>query len=153
MPTPVTPAQGASIVRFLRGRLGHKIGRRGECWDAAEQAIQSIGARRPDADALYVWGTTVQPDNLRPGDILQFSRFTIATRNEDGSSRTVTLGQPQHTAIVESVNDDGSVNVLHQNFRGRVVTTLENVYLSGGEYGDATVTVSGSLTCYRPQMP
>ncbi len=151
MPTPATPAQGANIVSYLQARIGQQIDR-GECWDAAERAIQSIGARRPGSD-LYVWGSVVQRGNLQPGDVLQFSQFTTTTEDADGNTQTYTFGLPRHTAVVASVNSDGSVNLLHQNFGGRIVSSLDTIYLSGGAQGSVTVTVSGSVTCYRPQLP
>lgn len=92
MPTPATPAQGANIVSYLQARIGQQIDR-GECWDAAERAIQSIGARRPGSD-LYVWGSVVQRSNLQPGDVLQFSQFTTTTEDADGNTQTYTFGLP-----------------------------------------------------------
>ena len=151
MPTPATPAQGANIVSFLQTRAGQQIDR-GECWDAAERAIQSIGARRPGSD-LYVWGTVVQQANLQPGDVLQFSNFTTRVTQANGDWEENSFGAPRHTAIVASVNADGSVNLLHQNYSGvRTVATLNNVFLTGGSQGGATVTISGTVTRYRPQL-
>lgn len=144
--------QGLRIVSFLTTRLGQTIGA-GECWDAAENAIKDIGAARPGSD-LYVWGSVVQQADLQPGDILQFSQFTVRVTQADGSWVEDTFGAPRHTAIVESINADGSVNILHQNYSGaRNVTRLANVYLSSGTAGGATVTTSGSVTRYRPQVP
>ncbi len=152
MPTPATPAQGASIVSYLQTRLGQRIDR-GECWDAAERAIQSIGSARPGSD-LYVWGSVVQQANLQPGDILQFSNFTVRVTQSDGSWAENSFGAPRHTAIVSSVNADGSVNLLHQNYGGaRNVTALPNVFLAGSSAGGVTVAVSGTVTRYRAQLP
>jgi len=125
----------------------------GECWDAAETAITSIGAARPGS-ALYVWGSVVQQADLQPGDILQFSQFTVRVTQGDGSWNEQTFGAPRHTAVVESINSDGSVNLLHQNYDGvRSVAGLRNVFLTGGSQGGASVTTIGSVTRYRPLVP
>ena len=150
--TAVSAPQGLRIVSYLTGRLGNTIGA-GECWDAAENAIKDIGAARPGSD-LYVWGTVVQHADLQPGDILQFSQFTVTVTQDDGSWEQNSFGAPRHTAIVESINSDGSVNILQQNYGGqRTVQQMSNVFLSSGSAGSATVTTSGSVTRYRPQVP
>ena len=150
--TAVSAPQGLRIVSYLTNKIGTTVGA-GECWDAAENAIKDIGAARPGSD-LYVWGSVVQQANLQPGDILQFSQFTVTVTQTDGSWAQLSFGAPRHTAIVESVNSDGSVNLLHQNYDGvRSVAGLRNVFLTGGTQGGATVTTSGSVTRYRPQIP
>jgi hypothetical protein len=136
----------------LNGKIGFAIGA-GECWDAAENGIKEVGAARPGSD-LYVWGSVVQHADLQPGDILQFSQFTVKVENADGSWEQNTFGAPRHTAIVESINSDGSVNILHQNYGGaRTVQQMSNVFLTSGSAGSSTVTTSGSVTRYRPQVP
>ena len=149
---PVTAQQGANIVSYLNGKVAMTIGA-GECWDAAETAIKEVGAARPGSD-LYVWGSVVQHADMQPGDILQFSQFTVTVTQEDGSWNQLSFGAPRHTAIVESINSDGSVNLLHQNYDGvRSVAGLRSVFLTGGSAGGSTVTTSGSVTRYRPRVP
>ena len=150
--TAVSAPQGLRIVSYLTNRLGTTIGA-GECWDAAENAIKDIGAARPGSD-LYVWGSVVQHADLQPGDILQFSQFTVTVTQDDGSFEQNTFGGPRHTAIVESINSDGSVNILQQNYNNvRNVAQMSNVFLTSGTVGSATVTTSGTVTRYRPQVP
>ena len=150
--TAVSAPQGLRIVSYLTNKIGTTIGA-GECWDAAENAIKDIGAARPGSD-LYVWGAVVQHADLQPGDVLQFSQFTVTVTQDDGSWEQNTFGAPRHTAVVESINSDGSVNILHQNYGGqRNVQRMSNVFLNGGTAGSATVTTSGSVTRYRPQVP
>ena len=150
--TAVSAPQGLRIVSYLTNKIGTTVGA-GECWDAAENAIKDIGAARPGSD-LYVWGTVVQQADLQPGDILQFSQFTVTVTQDDGAFEQNTFGAPRHTAIVESVNSDGSVNILQQNYGGaRNVQRMSNVFLSSGSAGSATVTTSGTVTRYRPQVP
>jgi hypothetical protein len=149
---PVSAQQGANIVSYLNGKIGMTIGA-GECWDAAETSIKEVGAARPGSD-LYVWGSVVLQADMQPGDILQFSQYTVTVTQEDGSWEQLSFGAPRHTAVVESINSDGSVNILHQNYDGvRSVAGLRNVFLTGGSAGSATVTTSGSVTRYRPQVP
>ena len=148
----ITAAEGASIVAWLSAKVSSKIGK-GECWDAAEAGIKSVGASRPGA-ALYVWGSIVQPGSLQLGDIVQFSGLQVRVDNDDETWSETTFGIPRHTAIVSYLNRDGSVDVLHQNYNNvRSVQSLEWVYLKSGTYGTKTVTVSGTVTCYRPQKP
>jgi hypothetical protein len=149
---PATVQQGARLVTYLNDRIAMTIGD-GECWTAADSAIREIGAARPGSD-LYVWGSVVQHADMQPGDILQFSQFTVTVNQEDGSWAQLSFGAPRHTAIVESVNSDGSVNLLQQNYDGvRSVAGLRNVFLNSGSAGTATVTTSGSVIRYRPQVP
>ena len=149
---PVSDQQGKDIVTYLTGKIGDKIDA-GECWDAAENGIKQVGAKRP-TDDLYVWGSVVLHADMKPGDILQFSQFTVKVENEDGSWSENTFGAPRHTAIVESINSDGSVNIIHQNYSNqRTVQRMSNVFLNSGSAGSSTVTTSGSVTRYRPQLP
>ena len=153
MATDISAAEGSSIVSWLRGNIDSMIAS-GECWDAAEAAIRTVGARRPSA-ALYTWGRVIPSANLRAGDVLQFSSFTVRVEQADGAWEEKTLGIPRHTSIVSNVNADGSVDVLHQNYDNvRSVQSLTRVYLRAGPYGGATVTVTGgTVTCYRPRKP
>ena len=153
MATDITQAQGSSIVVWLTGQIGATIDR-GECWDAAERGIKTVAASRPSAAQLYVWGRIVPSSSVRIGDILQFNNFRVRVTQQDGSWQENTFGAPRHTAIVSYLNTDGSVDVLHQNYDGvRSIQSLEWVKLRGGVYGTETVTVSGTVTCYRPQKP
>ena len=152
MARDITSAEGSQIVSWLQARLNQTIDR-GECWDAAERGIQSVGASRPGTQ-LYVWGRAVLPANLQLGDILQFTNFKMRITQEDGGWEESTFGLPRHTAIVSYLNTDGSVDVLHQNFESvRSVKSLEWVYLRSGTYGSERVTISGSVACYRPRKP
>lgn len=152
MATDLTSVEGVKIVSWLQARLNQTIDT-GECWDAAERGIQSAGASRPGKQ-LYVWGRVVQPASLQLGDILQFTNFKMRVTQEDGSWAETTFGLPRHTAVVSYLNTDGSVDVLHQNYGSvRSVQSMEWVYLKSGKYDTEKVTISGSVTCYRPRKP
>lgn len=153
MAKDITGTEGSSIVTWLKGKVNAKIDR-GECWDAAEAAIKTVGARRPGTQ-LYVWGRVIAPGSVQLGDILQFSFFKVKVVDEDENWTENTFGLPRHTAVVSYLNSDGSVDVLHQNYDDvRSVQSLELVYLRSGKFGTSTVTVTGgTVTCYRPQKP
>ena len=153
MAKDISTTEGASIVTWLKTKANSKIDR-GECWDAAEAAIKTVGARRPGTQ-LYVWGRVVTPASLQLGDIIQFSGFKVHILKEDGSWQELTFGIPRHTAIVSYLNTDGSVDVMHQNYDDvRSIQTLEWVYLKSGTYGTTKVTVKGgTVACYRPTKP
>ena len=128
------------VTIWARGRLGRKVGHRGECWDLAEQALRAAGALTSNdlgpvtEDADYIWGTAKPTREINPGDILQFrnhvERTVTVTRVEwpDGSwneeTREETAERGHHTAIVAGMIDQtGRVATLEQNVRprGRVV--------------------------------
>ena len=153
MAKDITAAEGSSIVTWLKVKVNSKIDR-GECWDAAEAAIKSVGASRPGTQ-LYVWGRVVPASSVQLGDILQFSVFKVKVVDADGNWTKNSFGMPRHTSVVSYINSDGSVDVLHQNYDNvSSVQSLEWVYLKSGKYGTSTVTVTGgTVTCYRPRKP
>jgi len=168
---------GAQVVAYARGQAGRQVGD-GECYDLADQALISSGARSapsfdevtPGAD--YMWGTQVALQSARPGDILQFRDYnvrTLVTTRQflpgGGSYMTQSwmLDQREHhTAIVES-NDGSSLVVLEQNVPplGKVVQRTRIPIASVTYDGDGiglprglaitTVWVDGTIKVYRPQ--
>ncbi len=128
------------IVTWARNHLGRRVGRRGECWDLAEQALRNSGALTSrdlgevGRDSDYVWGTAKELSRVQAGDILQFRNWEVTTVTEtkiewqDGAmtidTQTQTATSEHHTAIVGSSPDrNGVVATLDQNAppRGRVV--------------------------------
>ena len=90
----------------------HRAARR-EAKSAAD-----YGKVSPNAD--YTWGTPVTLATLQPGDIIQFRNYTyesVVVTKTDKATTTDELAQdrPHHTAIVESVGENGAVTVLEQN--------------------------------------
>ena len=152
MATDISTAEGVALFNWLNARIGQTLDR-GECWDAAERAIRTVGAPRPTA-ALYVWGRAVAVSSARVGDVLQFSNFVVRVTQADGSFQENSFGMPMHTAVVSYLNVDGSVDMLHQNYNyDRSVQSLEYVFLRNITAGGQVVTTTGSVTCYRPQKP
>jgi hypothetical protein len=152
---PTPPDVNAKIVEFARQNLGKRVGD-GECARLVEKAFQYAGARRfppfgPNDD--YVWGQRLsQPNEVQPGDVLQFRNVTFAGREDfpNGTYRTWTSSYDHHSAIVVEVKDRGrTLVVLHQNAadantpeaRKKIVhsTTLRLKEYRGGQ-----------LWCYRP---
>jgi hypothetical protein len=154
------------IVSFPRHRMGQRVGD-GECFAVADRALRGAGAKSaadfgtvvPDAD--YVWGTSIAPSELRPGDVIQLRDYRydreIDTSNPDGSGTTATDFQerPHHTAIVEHVGNNGAVTVLEQNSpRGGPIVRNQLFFTSGtSTSGNQTtrITLQGTFWFYRPQ--
>lgn len=114
------------VIFYAKSNSGKKV-KHGECWDLAQEALKSAGAKTSDeygkitATADYVWGTPVTLGSVRPGDIIQFKNYEVEIEYKlskpDGSAYTgsVTLGAPHHTAIVEHVGASGEIMVWEQN--------------------------------------
>lgn len=99
------------IVKVLTPKIGKKIDR-GECWDVAKFALDATHAKW---DGLLVFGRLYDPkaECVQPGDVIQFEKVSFKGTDERGYTYTETFGH--HTAIVWKVNDDGSIQLLHQN--------------------------------------
>jgi hypothetical protein len=153
------------IVGYARQQLGARIGK-GECTDLVDSALRSANVKSaadygdlsPDAD--YKWGTPVTLAALQPGDVIQFRdyayRSVVVTRTGTGSARQE-RGQdrPHHTAIVESVGDDGALTVLEQNAPDgspvtRTVLYFKDSTTTSGQR-TTTITVKGKFWFFRPQ--
>lgn len=135
-PAPVPfgdlPPLNEEVLKFASNNLGHKVGR-GECWDLADQALRASGAEPARG---YVFGERIDVDDVIPGDILQ---FTSARFDEPGY--WVLMGTPNHTAVVQAV-DEQRLFILQQNFSGkRYVTTYD--------FTPGNMT-SGTLEAFRP---
>jgi hypothetical protein len=169
---------GSTVLSFARAHLDRTVGR-GECWDLANEALSSGGDRtsadfgRVGRSTDYVWGTVVPREQLQPGDIIQFSTFTLridetrVSTRPDGSGATDTSNEVQtrthHTVVVEETGPGGRVTVLEQNYQGVRRVARNTFWLVSGttetrsHEGGATIvttrrlTVTGSWHCYRPQ--
>ncbi len=132
------PKTNQLIVDYVKSVIGKKVGR-GECWDLAAQALNSVGA---EWDGAYKFGKLVNPekDTIYPGDIIQFENVKIKYKVD---STIYTESMKHHTAIVYKVIRKGEYIIAHQNtgkFKKRVGISdllLKNV-------------ISGKLKFYRP---
>jgi hypothetical protein len=164
-PTQATMAE--QIVTYPRRHRGQRVGD-GECFTLADRALRTSGAKSaadygavaPDVD--YIWGTSVQLSDLQPGDVIQFRNYRyereVETRHPNGSVETNTDFQerPHHTAIVEQVGANGEVTVLEQNSPVGSAVARTQLFLSNRQQsssgGKTSITVSGTVWFYRPQL-
>jgi hypothetical protein len=163
------------VVIWARGKTGQQVGKRGECWDLADQALRHSGAQSSTTtgkDDDYVWGDPVDLKDVQPGDILQFRDHDVTTVTEtkteftDGEWRqkkdTKEQKRGHHTAIVDAVNGK-KLTVLEQHVRpgGKKVqrhelpietkdskTEVKHVRVkdSSGKMREAKVTVTVTVT-------
>jgi hypothetical protein len=163
-------AEGSKIVDFAKGKQFTSEGT-GECFDLADNAIKSIGAKsagaygeiKPDAD--YVWGTEVAIGATSPGDILQYKDYvvditldmTYSVNFPDGSGvdygdidKTKSYKRPHHTAIATTGVVDNQVRVIEQNVERAGSATKEKKVDYGSNYttapADSTVDSEVSIT-------
>jgi len=124
---------GPTVLNWANGQIGRQVGA-GECWDLADRALKSAGAKSsadygltgPDDD--YIWGNPVQFKDALPGDILQFRDYVMTTKTVidvtfgDGAGwndeSEVEIERPHHTAILSSNQGKGAITVLEQNHGG-----------------------------------
>jgi hypothetical protein len=114
---------------------------RGECWDLAQQALDSNLAdwTRPAA-----FGRPLNPETneIKAGDIIQFRNLRITEHLPGGVTRMETLGAPDHTAVVYKVLGKKHYTLAHQNIGGKRSVMKSDINL-------ADVT-SGKYWIYRP---
>ena len=137
---------GPRIAEYLRSRKGVSIGR-GECWDAAQSALDENGAFW---NRTFEYGRPVAlPDEgAQPGDIIQFRNLRLESRDTDDSGRTriVTyqIGNPDHTSIILEVRGPGRYLVAHQNVNGERQIIVEELDLN-------LTRIGGGYSVFRPQ--
>lgn len=119
----------AKVYTWAASHMGQHIGR-GECWDLADQALNSAGAASSTTTGKnddYVWGAAVGLHQVSAGDILQLRdhvmtvKTTTSVTFEDGSgydsSHEEVHRRPHHTAIVVSYKAPNEVVVLEQHVK------------------------------------
>lgn len=137
-PCKEVPALNKQILETLKPYIGKKIGR-GECWDAAELALNTVQA---DWDGMYAYGRVIDisKECIQPGDILQMENVYLEVITDEGG---YTESFPHHTAIVYSVKPNGELELIHQNtgqYGQRMGVTAFNI----------ANKKKGTLTFYRP---
>jgi hypothetical protein len=156
----------AGVVGFARRQHGSRVGD-GECFALADSALRNAHARSASdfgsvaADADYVWGTGVTFTDLQAGDIIQMRDYRydreVNVDNPDGSGSTDTSFEerPHHTAVVETVNGNGSVTVLEQNAPRGSAVRRSNLFFTNSTTTagrrTTTIRVQGTFWFYRPQ--
>jgi hypothetical protein len=117
------PVINQRIVNYVRTVIGSTVGR-GECWDLADQALTTSGAKfdKSSKSTIYTFGQRYKPDQetILPGDIIQFENVTVSY--QDGNM-VFNENYKHHTAVVYMINPDQSLKLAHQNtsFGGRKV--------------------------------
>jgi hypothetical protein len=165
-PKQTQASMADQIVSFPRQRRGQRVGD-GQCFTLVDRALRSAGATSaadhgtvtPDAD--YVWGTSVNLSDVRPGDVIQFRDYRydreLETRNSDGSVTTEASFQerPHHTAVVERVDGNGAITVLEQNSPDGSPVVRSQLFFSNSSSTSgnrkATISVKGTFWFYRPE--
>lgn len=125
------------IISWVSTKVNKKVGS-GQCWDLAQQALNTAGAKWNGA---YEFGLDLgKAECLMPGDIIQFERVK-AKRMVNGSEFREDF--PHHTAIIYSVSSSDQVQLIHQNtgYNGKKVA-ISDFYFSSVK--------SGKYTVYRP---
>jgi hypothetical protein len=154
---------GQKVQSFALNHVAQQVGS-GECFDLADQALRSAGARSAADygeiidDANYRWGDTVQLANVDPGDVLQFRDYSVTrevvvtetktfndgTTSENEQTSTTVYGRPHHTAIVSAKLTGGRLRILEQNAPPIGSSTPERVVRSREiDTRDSTSTTSG----------
>ena len=132
------PELNKQIISHVKSTIGKQVGR-GECWDLAADALNSVGA---DWDKNYKFGRVVNyaKDCVFPGDIVQFEGVQIEYRK--GNS-VYWEDLEHHTAIVYEVKATGNYIMAEQN----TSEGGKKVVLNPLQLKDVT---KGKYTIYRP---
>lgn len=132
------PPVNNEILNFVNTKINKKVGR-GECWDLAAQALNSVEAKW---DGKFKFGNEINfdLDSVYPGDIIQFKGVKVKYI-ENGIKYTENM--TQHTAIIYTVKGKGVFDLAHQN-----------THISGKKVGiselDLKNIVKGKYIIYRP---
>ena len=132
------PELNKKIVSLVKSKIGKKVGR-GECWDLAAEALNSVAA---NWDGSYNFGriVSVEKECVYPGDIIQFEGVEV----EYKKGNTIYWEDlSHHTAIVYEVKEKGSYVMAEQNTSaGGKKVTLNPLELKNIK--------KGTFTVYRP---
>lgn len=104
------PELNKNMVAFVKTKIGKKVGK-GECWDLAAEALNSIGAKW---DGNYGFGKDVnyKKECVYPGDIIQFEG--VALKYEIDKKKFIEK-MAHHTAIIYEVKSKEAFVIADQN--------------------------------------
>lgn len=122
----------AAVLGWVQPRVGHAAVGDGECFALVDLALREThhySADRFGPVGLhddYVWGVAVPLAHVEPGDVAQFRDFEVRvawtweTQLESGDGPFFSLTRPHHSAIVETVanRSSGEIVVIEQNVSG-----------------------------------
>lgn len=139
-----------TLANWCESKMGQQVGN-GECWTLAREGLEAIGAMPSQMlihGALVYSCLPAQSSNPQPqgsildagvarGDVIQILKAHFQLKN--GGSAWA--GDPDHTAVITSVEPNGVLKVVEQNVGGvKKVKT--------GSY-DMSTMVTGELRIYR----
>lgn len=132
------PALNKNVVAFVKSKIGKKVAK-GECWDLAAEALNSVSAKW---DGNYGFGKEVnyKKDCIYPGDIIQFEGVIL--KYEIDKKKFIEK-MTHHTAIIYEVKGKEEFVIADQN-NGR---TGRKVGL--GPFDIKTIT-KGKFKIFRP---
>jgi hypothetical protein len=132
------PALNEQIIKYVQTKISKKVGR-GECWDLAAGALNTVGAHW---DKNYGFGRTVneKKECVFPGDIIQLEGVTVKYKK---GNMHYTESMQHHTAIIYEVKEKYFFTLAGQN----TGTTGKKVGLNPLNLRDIT---RGTYTIYRP---
>ncbi len=130
----------SKVLEYVETVIGKTVGS-GECWDLAQEALDSSGA---DWTRPVQFGKLLDPDaeEIKPGDIIQFSSVRLTAKLPGGVTRYESLGNPDHTAIIYEVNGKNIYKLANQNINGKRFVIISGINMN-------TMT-SGKFWIYRP---
>ena len=154
-------ATNQGVYNYARQNSGSVVGN-GQCWTLVEEALKDADGQTSNklmkgkvtANGDYVWGTLLGTQvqaqaktlKLQPGDIIQFRNYTCSQDGGDPDTR------PHHSAIIASVNSDGSVEVYESNVPdGDLTVQKRTLYIRSGTVDDTSIKVTGKMWFYRPK--
>jgi hypothetical protein len=132
---PAKPAAGddalnQAVLKFAAAQVGKKVGN-GECWTLAAEALKAAGAKHARG---YTYGHKLAAgDPVKPGDIMQFTSARFAGKS-GRRTWSMSLGFPNHTAVVKAVLGPGRYQILQQNPGPVSVATIDFKDLKSGTY-------------------
>jgi hypothetical protein len=127
---PAMPLLNQAVVAFANARMGEQVGD-GECWTLAAEALKSARAKPA---AGYTFGRELDPTELpMPGDVIQFETVRLGG---------LTLGLPNHTAVINRVLGPQRYELLHQNMFGSKLVRADTF--------DFSTMESGRIQIFRP---
>ena len=117
---PATADAGATVnqavLKYAAAQVGKKVGN-GECWTLAAEALKAAGAKH--AKRVHLRPQAGQDgDPVQPGDVMQFTSCQVQggrCHSGTGGRWSVSLGFPNHTAVVKAVISPTKYKILQQN--------------------------------------
>lgn len=123
------------VLAFVNKVLGTSVGR-GECWDLAQQALDTNLA---DWTRPTTFGLPLNPETneIKAGDIIQFRTLKITEHLPGGGTRWETLGAPDHTAVIYKILGKKRYTLAQQNIGGKrsvIKSDINLAKVTGGRY-------------------